>query len=349
VQNWMAEIENLASRVTPVGAEPLVHVLHDQVLEIHCTLPETRALLSEYLRYLEDAWPKDPTRRLRFTVSEMPPGHSAALEGGLEGGEARHAAGFELWRDGDTLAVRVPGLAAGISQLPTGRADLLIDPAGASDPFLVRDLLSVFLVEMIRGLGRFPLHASAGVLDGAGVVVLGGSGAGKTTLALGMSRAGLAIATDDWLLYRALGGEVEAFPLVRSVSLPIDQVPDPSAYQVLAHLSDGPLQKLVVARESLGPAPPRRFRPRLIVHARREDIETSELRPSTPEHLLAPALTQSALAACSASSTRDQIACLRQLLASCSCVELLSGRDIGRAPEVGGWLLRRHLEEVVGA
>jgi hypothetical protein len=349
VQNWMAEIATLAARPGADGAEPLLHVLHDQAIEIHCSSPETRALLGAYLGYLETAWPREPTRRLRFGISETCFADEAVLSRQPEGHEPRRAAGFELWREGDALAARVPGLAVGVSQLPMGRADIVIDPAGASDGFLVRDIVSVFLVEMLRGLGRYPLHASAAVLADAGLVVLGGSGAGKTTLALGMARAGLAIATDDWLLYRATPTEVEAFPLVRSVSLPIDQVPDPTAYPILAHLRGGPLDKLVVARESLGPAPPHRFRPRLIVHARREEIETSVVRPTTPERLLAPALTQSALAASDAGSTHAQIACLRRLLSSCHCVELLSGRDIGRDPAIGGRLLRRHLEEVVGA
>jgi hypothetical protein len=46
-------------------------------------------------------------------------------------------------------------------EIPPGTADLFFDPHHARNAFLVRDLLSVYLVEMHRRDGAFPLHAAA--------------------------------------------------------------------------------------------------------------------------------------------------------------------------------------------
>jgi len=160
-----------------------------------------------------------------------------------------------------------------------------------------------------------------------------------------MSQAGLSIATDDWLLFRMGDAGAEAFPLVRSVSLPSDQVPDPSRFTVLAHHREPPTDKYIVTRESLGPPSPPQFRPALVVHASRQSSEVSEAREVRPEELLAPALTQSALASGDEGSIRRHVGALRALLASCRCLELRAGRDIGADPAHGGRLLRRWLEK----
>lgn len=327
----------------------LRHTLHDVAIEIECRSEAADAILRQYLGYLEGASGDDPVATLRFRVAEASREEIERATSRYRTGQPRSTAGLELWRDAEWGIASAPGEALCVAALPTRQADIVLSPAGASDPFLVRDLLSVFLVEMLRRMGRYPLHSSAGVLGSEGVVVLGPPGAGKTTLALGMARAGLAIATDDWLLYRARGDGIEAQPLIRCISLPCDQVPDPSRYTVLAYHRELPVGKYIVTRDSVSPPCPRTFRPRVVVQVLRHGGDLSEVEEASAGALLAPALTQSALGSGDEVSIRNQLAALRQLLEGCICLRLHAGLDIGRDPSVGGRLLRRWLEAGSGA
>lgn len=318
----------------------LVHRLHDTEIAVAGDSIRAVEALAEYFGYLEGGWPGEPSARLSLTVLESPssdwptlhPRSARQLPGGLE-----------AWRGDDgTLHARLGDAAMGEGLPASGLATLRFDPARTVTAAQVRDLASLYLVESLRVWGRFPLHASAAVREGEAVLALGGSGAGKTTLALGLSRSGFAVATDDWLLYEAGG---RAFPLVRSVSVPIDQVEDESRYAVLARHDEPPLPKLIVARESLGAVAPPTFRPRLVVHVRRCESEVSEVRQVHGRELLAAALGQSAIATADATGLRAQIGALSGLLARARCLELWAGRDIGADPARGGRMLARHFEE----
>jgi hypothetical protein len=334
-------------KLTALGRAGTPHLvqrpLHDVEIRVESYSPAASEILDQYLGYLEGGWGGPPRLTLRFRVFERPGEEIARLPDYAPPGTPREAAGLEVWRDGVLGYARSPGAAFARADLASLSADLFFDPLYARNAFLVRDLLSVYLVEMLRRDGAFPLHSAAGVKGGDAVIVLGPPGAGKTTLALGMSRAGLSIATDDWLLYRLVGGAVEAAPLIRCISLPCDQVDDPGRYEVLAHHREPPIDKYIVTRESLGPPSPPRFRPRVVVYARREDACTSEVGVVRPDDLLGIALTQSALASGDQASIRRHLAALRVLLGSCTCLELAAGHDIGRDPAVGGRLLARWL------
>lgn len=336
-------IEKLVARAGPDTPYVLRRPLHDVEIVVESYSPAATAILEQYLGYLEGGWGGPPRLLPRFRVFECPGDEIARLPEYAPPGAPREAAGLEVWRDGPLGYARRPRAAFARADLASLTADLVFAPHHARNAFLVRDLLSVYLVEMLRRDGAFPLHAAAGVSGEDAIVVLGPPGAGKTTLALGMSRAGLSIATDDWVLYRLAGGAVEASPLIRCISLPCDQVDDPGRYEVLAHHREPPIDKYIVTRESLGPPSPLRFRPRVVVHAQRRDTETSEVRAVRPGDLLGVALTQSALASGDRNSLRSHLAALRALLDGCTCLELAAGRDIGRDPAVGGTALARWL------
>jgi hypothetical protein len=74
--------------------------------------------------------------------------------------------------------------------------------------YLLGQALSYALVR--RGLE--PLHATAIVVNGGAVVLLGSSGFGKSSLAACLLEAGHRLLTDDLLVLQASGGSVMAYP-----------------------------------------------------------------------------------------------------------------------------------------
>jgi hypothetical protein len=76
------------------------------------------------------------------------------------------------------------------------------------DPFALEALLGAALTHAMALLGCLPLHGMAAEVDGIGVLALGDSMAGKSTLALAMLHAGGHIVSDDFLLAQFKDGRL---------------------------------------------------------------------------------------------------------------------------------------------
>src|SRR5262245_22761595 len=63
--------------------------------------------------------------------------------------------------------------------------------------FLSHPLLTLTLVELLKRRGMYSAHAACLAVGGRGLLLAGVSGAGKTTLALALARAGLQFLGDD--------------------------------------------------------------------------------------------------------------------------------------------------------
>ena len=85
-------------------------------------------------------------------------------------------------------------------------------PATREDPRWLRLLLDTGLVTASLALGREALHAGAVVIDDRCVAIVGPSGAGKTSLAVELIRAGGMLLTDDVLTLSSIAGRVLAHP-----------------------------------------------------------------------------------------------------------------------------------------
>ena len=76
-----------------------------------------------------------------------------------------------------------------------------------------RDLLLGALLVALRSLGVYAIHSAAVSFDDQALLLLGDSGAGKSTTATALVTAGCKYLGDDALLLRRNGGDVELLPL----------------------------------------------------------------------------------------------------------------------------------------
>ncbi len=97
----------------------------------------------------------------------------------------------------------------GVVWIAPGRrlARVAITPDG-DDSFALEELIGAALTHAMALLGCLPLHGMAAEIDGIGVLALGDSMAGKSTLALAMLHAGGRIVSDDFLLARFKDGRL---------------------------------------------------------------------------------------------------------------------------------------------
>lgn len=80
-------------------------------------------------------------------------------------------------------------------------------------------LLGPILGFALRRRGVLALHASAVVLDGRAVALLGPGGAGKSTLAASFAAAGVPVLSDDVVAVREVRGTWMAYPAYRLIRL----------------------------------------------------------------------------------------------------------------------------------
>ena len=106
----------------------------------------------------------------------------------------------------------ISGPGYGAHRLSSRATRLRCDPEGVAAAAWQRLLISQVLplATLLRGLEVF--HASAVVCDGRAVAFLGGSGAGKTTLALELCRLGASFLADDVLALELRDGRLLAHP-----------------------------------------------------------------------------------------------------------------------------------------
>jgi hypothetical protein len=88
--------------------------------------------------------------------------------------------------------------------------------------FWQRAILPNAIGLMSEALGLTALHCASVEKDGAGLLIAGGAGAGKSTLSLALARRGFAFLSDDWTYLTQTNGMLRA----RHIATPLKLLPD---------------------------------------------------------------------------------------------------------------------------
>jgi hypothetical protein len=129
---------------------------------------------------------------------------------GIDGAACRTAAGVAARRNGNEVEVGGP-----IEQPDTAAA--AIDLANA-----FRRSVQHVLADVLAVHGRHTVHAASISHAGWVVIALGGTGAGKSTLAFAASRRGWSVLSDDLTFVTVEGGQVVASGLPKPLNVPGD-------------------------------------------------------------------------------------------------------------------------------
>jgi hypothetical protein len=206
------------------------------------------------------------------------------------------------------------------ADIDAGRAWGWLSSEVISARHLFTDLLLAPLMEMLKRRGYYGLHAAAVTKDGAGYLLPGGAGSGKTTLALGLIKQGFAYLADDKLLLRREDDAILALAFTRHFNI------DPQIshyYPELHFLNDlDPLPftlKRPVDVSSIYPDTfASRTQPRYLIHIERTGDSRSEIRPLGPAESFNRLVHQTIFAA------RKETA-LRQLELLCTHADAVRG------------------------
>ena len=103
--------------------------------------------------------------------------------------------------------------------------EIVVEPRGGSDEDVVTFLVGPALAALLQMRGVLTLHAAAVEMDAGAVLLLGGSGAGKSALAAALVERGHALLADDVTGLAPAAGDVLALPAFPRLRLWADVLP----------------------------------------------------------------------------------------------------------------------------
>lgn len=125
---------------------------------------------------------------------------------------------MEVWREREALLVHHPSGA--FARVAVGVA--VISARGPATVRAFRQLFPFIVTHLLAPGGRFVVHAGVVAIDGKAVLLLGVTGAGKSTLVHAARLDGWAALGDDLAVVRARDGEVEGRAIARPLNVPAE-------------------------------------------------------------------------------------------------------------------------------
>jgi hypothetical protein len=276
-------------------------------------------------------------------IEYLPPGAELRAPDGVSRPILRTPSGDELSYFpgcdrlfGDLERVRV------VCDAPTGRVRVArADHTGRALYVAAHPVTTVCLLELLKRLGRFWVHAACLAQAGRALLVAGPSGAGKSTLALALALApgGPALLSDDATLLVAANGGVQALGFSDLIGVTADTA---ARFPALVAPGAAPAHgfpKHLVPAGALGPAPggAPAATPVALVFPRIAGGGASRLLDLSRRDALVELVRDVLLT--EPVTTQGHIDALGALVAQVSCHRLEMGSDLGPARELVGGLI----------
>ena len=233
------------------------------------------------------------------------------------------------------LYLEVPGRGRALCDVNSRRVHVSYPESEASDPWLLAHLFfTVPLAELLKRRGLYMVHAAGLAVAGKGLLVAGQSGAGKTTLALALLRAGFDFLADDtvFLSLGKNGLRILAFPDEVDVTAQTLGFFPELRRLTQASKPSGRLKQPIRATSLYQVRPCWECEPEAIIFPQPGKSSRGLLAPmSKPEALVQ--LVCNVLRT-EPSSSQAHLDALAGLVRNCRCYRLQTGLDFDRLPEL---------------
>lgn len=257
---------------------------------------------------------------------QRPAGHSRPVM------ELRHAQVLYFEESG-TLYVEAGEQARVLCQAHLGRVQISYRTALEDQTWLLSHaLFTIPLHELLKHHGYFMLHAAGLAEGGAGVLIAGESGAGKSTSALSLLRAGFAFLGDDTVFLRGRNGVWEACAFPEEMDLTEQTIkffPELERLKSL-QLQTGHTKHSVRARDLISHETAWQCLPKVLLFPQVKAVGKSELAEMTKQEALLR-LMNSVLRT-EPVMTQMHLDAVAGIVAQCQCYRLLAGRDFDALP-----------------
>jgi hypothetical protein len=314
--------------------------LHGMAVAVDADDPRIAHAVGSRLRQLSPARPIVGAGVSFRYVSSLKPGDAP-----LPGGSCRPVYDPPLgdvmhYYEVDELVIDYGGHVRVSCRPVEGTTLVAYDDALASNTWLLsRPMFTLPLLEMAKRRGRFGLHAGAVSRDGAGILVPGSTGAGKSTLTLALACAGLSFVSDD--LVFLTGDEsrtIAALGLSEDIDLTLRTVELlPEVAGLIGPAHDGWPKRTLAPAEALGAEVALTCQPQVLVFPRIAGSVRSQLEPLARSDALLELAPNVVLTEPDAAQAHFDA--LAALVNHCRCYRLHTGTDLVEAARIVAALL----------
>ena len=217
-----------------------------------------------------------------------------------------------------------------------GRGEVRLAPSFFSKPYASRHEFWTFaLVKLLQGIGVYSLHA-AGVVapDGTGILIVGKSGGGKSTLTIGLIRNGWRYLSDDAVLLRSTAAGVEALAFRRDFYVDSPAAERYAGLTLAEEVPDatGGRRRRIGIEEAYPAQRAPKCSPAVLLFSRIVPRDRSALTPVDRATALARLLAQCASQVFEREATARHLVVLKELLRRTEFYDLEAGRDLYENP-----------------
>lgn len=236
---------------------------------------------------------------------------------------------IEFYSGDDSTSLVIGGQTLLDVDLRNNSARCLISSEHMESPWIISHRIFYLpILEILRNVGAYYVHAGCVCRDDRCILLCGGSGQGKSTTTYSLVRSGFSYLSDDAVFVQDSDGELEIFSFPEKIKLDARSCsffPELNGYHIPSGKAEIPLSDTGITRVSV------KGKPHALILIERGEKDGGEIVPVSKSEALLGLIRQS-ISLTSPGGIERHLDVLKQLCDTSETYRLTLGKDVSEAP-----------------